>query len=321
MWPCRTRAGSCRRSRVDRRSGGWRRRAGADRAVPWHIDALVEVQTTGRVDPRELPPRPVTRIDEALCRDFIDLGLAAFSRETREVEDRDWPDRLSFGSRIADPGQLGLLLPDRAYHALSADVALGVEGARRGQVALILPRTRDPVPRAIAATGTADPEAWRKALEQAVAEACVELDAVLVRTTRSLRDLEAMGPGDLIGFDAADLAQVRLETSSGTVVAHGRLGQIGGQRALRMATGQPGAGAGPGSAPDLPTGIAAMPPLPPDDMAPPLPDPMAVAAPPPDPDMPPPDPADAPPPDFAPEAAPLDFTPQTAPLDPDALPP
>jgi flagellar motor switch protein FliM len=55
------------------------------------IDALVEVQTTGRVDARELPPRPVTRIDEALCRDFIDLSLAAFSRETERVEDRDWP--------------------------------------------------------------------------------------------------------------------------------------------------------------------------------------------------------------------------------------
>jgi flagellar motor switch protein FliM len=38
------------------------------------VDALVEVQTTGRVDPRNLPPRPVTRIDEALCRDFIDLS-------------------------------------------------------------------------------------------------------------------------------------------------------------------------------------------------------------------------------------------------------
>jgi hypothetical protein len=38
-------------------------------------------------------------------------------------------------------------------------------------VVLILPRTRDPVPRAIAATGTTDPEAWRKALEQAMAEA------------------------------------------------------------------------------------------------------------------------------------------------------
>ena len=49
---------------------------------PGLVDALVEVQTTGRVEAAELPPRPVTRIDEALARDFIDLALAAFARET-----------------------------------------------------------------------------------------------------------------------------------------------------------------------------------------------------------------------------------------------
>lgn len=43
------------------------------------VDALVEVQTTGRVEPAELPPRPVTRIDEALARDFVELALAALS--------------------------------------------------------------------------------------------------------------------------------------------------------------------------------------------------------------------------------------------------
>jgi flagellar motor switch protein FliM len=97
------------------------------------VDALVEVQTTGRVDPRELPPRPVTRIDEALCRDFIDLCLAAFSRETRGVEDRDWPERLSFGSRIADPGQLGLLLPEWTYHVLTAAMSRWARTARAGR--------------------------------------------------------------------------------------------------------------------------------------------------------------------------------------------
>jgi flagellar motor switch protein FliM len=151
--------------------------------------------------PGNCRPGPVTRIDEALCRDFIDLCLAAFSRETRGVEDRDWPERMSFGSRIADPGQLGLLLPDRTYHVLTAAFDAGRGRRAPGQAVLVLPRTRDPVPRAVAASGGMDPEDWRKALEAAMAEAPVDLDAVLVRTTRSLRDLEAMAPGDLIGFD------------------------------------------------------------------------------------------------------------------------
>jgi hypothetical protein len=177
------------------------------------VDALVEVQTTGRVDPRELPPRPVTRIDEALCRDFIDLCLAAFSRETREVEDRDWPERLSFGSRIADPGQLGLLLPDRDLSRAVGRMSRWARRARAGaggacSAAHAATRCRAPSP----PRARCDPEAWRKALEQAMAEARDRARRRLVRTTRSLRDLEAMGPGDLIGFDPADLASVRLET-------------------------------------------------------------------------------------------------------------
>jgi flagellar motor switch protein FliM len=294
------------------------------------VDALVEVQTTGRVDPRELPPRPVTRIDEALCRDFIDLCLAAFSRETRGVEDRDWPERMSFGSRIADPGQLGLLLPEWTYHVLTAAIALGEDGARRARVTLVLPRTRDPVPRAVAASGTMDPDTWRKALEEAMAEARIDLDAVLVRTTRSLRDLEALGPGDLIGFEPSDLASVRLETAAGKPVLRGRLGQIAGQRALRMTAGSGGLMPPVGAALDGPPGIAATRPSHLDALPGTLPGPAPMSmedtgtpiAP--DPGA-PPDPVHgagapaAPPHEFAPQTAPMDFAPQTASLDPDAL--
>ncbi|KPQ15730.1 MAG: flagellar motor switch protein FliM [Rhodobacteraceae bacterium HLUCCO18] len=275
------------------------------------VDALVEVQTTGRVDTRELPPRPVTRIDEALCRDFIDLCLAAFSRETQSMADCDWPQRLNFGSRIADRKQLGLLLPERVYHVMSADLALGQEGMRGGRATLILPRTRDPAPRAPAATGIA-PEAWRAALVAAMAGARLSLEATLVRTTRSLREVEALGPGDLIGFEASDLASVCLQTPEGKTVLRGRLGQIGGQRALRMT----------GGAADRVPPMAPQPASPGHDMQRPgrqvSPPPPAVAA---------PDPmgAAAPPPagcpdEVAPEAAPLPFAPQTVPIDPAAFP-
>ena len=282
------------------------------------LDALVEVQTTGRVDTRELPPRPVTRIDEALCRDFIDLCLAAFSRETQSVEDRDWPQRMNFGSRIADRRQLGLLLPERVYHVMSAELALGEEGVRGGRATLILPRTRDPVPRATAATGVA-PEAWRVALEAAMAEARLGLDAILIRTTRTLREVEALGPGDLIGFEASDLASVCLETPEGKTVLRGRLGQIGGQRALRMTEGA--AGAVPATVPATvpqPAALAHEPQRTGRDMsqetprAPPFaaPEPMVAAAP----------PTEGRPDDVAPDAASLEFAAQTVPIDPGAFP-
>jgi len=275
------------------------------------VDALVEVQTTGRVDTRELPPRPVTRIDEALCRDFIDLCLAAFSRETQSMADCDWPQRLNFGSRIADRKQLGLLLPERVYHVMSADLPLGQEGMRGGRATLILPRTRDPAPRAPAATGIA-PEAWRAALVAAMAEARLSLEATLVRTTRSLREVEALGPGDLIGFEASDLASVCLQTPEGKTVLRGRLGQIGGQRALRMTEG----------AADRVPPMAPQPASPGHDMQRPgrqvSPPPPAVAAPVPMGAAAPP--AAGCPDEVAPEAASLPFAPQTVPIDPAAFP-
>jgi Flagellar motor switch protein len=291
------------------------------------VDALVEVQTTGRVDMRELPPRPVTRIDEALCRDFIDLCLAAFSRETQAMEDRDWPQRLNFGSRIADRRQLGLLLPERVYHVMSADLALGVEGMRGGRATLILPRTRDPAPRAPAATGVA-PQAWRAALEAAMADARLNLDAILVRTTRSLREVEALAPGDLIGFDASDLASVCLQTPEGKTVLRGRLGQIGGQRALRMtegvAAGVPRMAPHPVALEHEPRGMGRVASQQPPACA--APEPMDAAAPPPA-DFPAevagPEPAPlgvALPEPAPPEPEPLGFAPQTVPIDPAAFP-
>jgi flagellar motor switch protein FliM len=200
------------------------------------IDALVEVQTTGRVDPRELPPRPVTRIDEALCRDFLDLCLAAFSREAAGVEDLDWPKRLSFGSRVDDRKQLNLLLPDRTYHMLDAAFDVGEGGPRQGQAVLILPRTRAPEAPPTARSGM-PAEDWRETLEAALSQAPVPLEAILFRTTKRLRDVEAMAPGDTIEFDRADLLGVALGTPSGKTVLRGRLGQIGGLRAIRATDG------------------------------------------------------------------------------------
>jgi hypothetical protein len=65
-------------------------------------------------------------------------------------------------------------------------------------------------------------------------EAELTLDAVLLRTRRSLYEVERLQPGDLIHFGPSELASVRLETPAGRHVATGRLGQIGGMRALRL---------------------------------------------------------------------------------------
>jgi flagellar motor switch protein FliM len=222
------------------------------------VDALIEVQTTGHVESGSLPPRPVTAIDEALCRDFIDLFLAAFARESRGVDGSDWPARLQFGSRVADRGQLNLLLPEGPHSLFTADVTLAADG-QRAQAVLVLPRA----PVVAARSGgvdrpVADP-AWTAQLHRVLRETPVTLDAVLLRTRRPLVELQALSEGDLIPFAVSDLQAVRLEDAAGRCVLKGRLGQIGGKRAVRLAAPSdagpvagPAAGAQAGAKPDAP---------------------------------------------------------------------
>ena len=200
---------------------------------PGLVDALIEVQTTGRVEAAELPPRPVTRIDEALTRDFIDLALAAFALEGQSITGRDWPARMTYGSRITARGQINLLLPDGDHTLLQAEI--GFDAApRRAHLVMALPR----VPPAVGGDKAGNPvppdPAWMAARARLLDELHLSLDVVLMRLHHPLAQVERLAVGDLIPFSRADLHAVALEDGQGRVLLHGRLGQIGGRRALRM---------------------------------------------------------------------------------------
>lgn len=222
------------------------------------VDALIEVQTTGRVDPVQGPDRPFTKIDIALTKDFIELLLSAFAAELDGVQGVDWPRRMSFGGPLADRRQLPLLMPDAAYHQFEVELSLG-EGAKTGKVLLIVPAGSGSAAAQQAARPALDP-AWQAAFRQTIVGAEVDLDVTLMRRVRSLAELERLAPGDLIPFEAADLANISLEDCNGRIVLRGRLGQQGGRRAVRLttgpATGSPGpsveAAPAPGPAPAPP---------------------------------------------------------------------
>lgn len=203
------------------------------------VDALIEVQATGHVEDTDLPPRVVTRIDEALCRDFLDLMFGAFAQETPEQVGRDWPDRMSYGSCIMDRSRLNLLLPDRGFHLLRASVTAG--GRKTGDLVMLLPA--DPAlarRRAVTAPeATTVPVDWSAQMLRALGAAPMTLDAVLMRVTLSLGEVEALGEGELVPFERSDLNAITLEGEGGHVFARGSLGQNAGRRAVRL--GQPGA--------------------------------------------------------------------------------
>ncbi|ABD55609.1 FliM/FliN family flagellar motor switch protein [Jannaschia sp. CCS1] len=224
------------------------------------VDALIEVQATGEVEKTNHPARKVTRIDEALCRDFLDLVLAAFAQETAGQAGRDWPDRMRYGSIITERAQLNLLMPERGYRVLRTSVTMG--GHKTGDLVLVLPS--DP---AIARRGGSveqpsapaeAPKGWGDRMLGAISTAPMALDAVLMRTIMPLGKVEDLAQGDLVPFDHNDLSAISLEDEIGHVFARGALGQVSGRRAVRFGDGE-GAQPAPAKPPSLVSGPAEAP--------------------------------------------------------------
>lgn len=199
------------------------------------VDALIEVQATGAVEKTNHPARKVTRIDEALCRDFLDLVLAAFAQETVAQPGRDWPERMRYGSIIAERAQLNLLMPERGYRVVQTSVTMG--GHKTGGVVLVLPCDPALVRRVApvdALPARVAPKDWNDRMLAALSTAPMALDAILMRTIMPLGKVENLVTGDLVPFDHKDLSEITLEDETGHVFARGALGQVAGRRAVRF---------------------------------------------------------------------------------------
>jgi flagellar motor switch protein FliM len=242
--------------------------AGQDRRAicaldPGAVDALIEVQTTGRVDKGPGLPRAPTRIDAALTRDFIGLFLSAFAGELADSAGVDWPLGLTNGTYLPDPRGLDLLLPDRPCHLFSATLDLG-GGAKAGRLLLAVPVTGA---EAAQPTGQSPAPEWGKPWHEIVLSAPAMLEAVLMRLTLPLARVEALQVGDILPFDRADLASVAVCDVRGRRLFTARLGRAGTRRAINLTAGD---------------GLRPMPdPKPPPDPAPPPQTTVPAAAPPP----------------------------------------
>lgn len=230
------------------------------------VDALIEVQTTGRVEEAQGPPRTVTRIDEALCADFIDLLFSALAHEGNGIEGRTWPERIRYASRVQDRSQINLLLPASGYHLLLANVSAA--GLKAGKLLVLLPTDPALVHRAPkgAEKTKQRPKNWEQEMLAALSSAPLALNAVLMRVFLPLSKVEALSDGDMIPFDRSDLSALSLEEDGGHVIARGKLGQAGGRRAVRLGEGDGSTAAGvaasqTGSFQAGPSPTAPMPPM------------------------------------------------------------
>lgn len=209
------------------------------------VTALIEVQALGRVTARPAERRRLTRSDAAICVDFVNALMAELATEMAEVEGFGTVQGYRYATHLDDSRPLMLMLEDRPYRSLSFDLRLGAGETRDGSILVALPQRSDARtgsdPRAAAgatatAPATASPAVAQSAatLAPAMAAAPVEVVGVLCRRTITLGELRALVPGKLLPLPRVTLAEARLETRDGQVLATGKLGEAEGCHALRL---------------------------------------------------------------------------------------
>lgn len=257
------------------------------------MTGVVEVQTIQQVTQMPVDEdRVLTQTDAAMMAPLLDGTLNRMADTLVEHPLHGQLTGFRFGAMIEDPRGASLLLDAAAYRAFRAEVDLAL-GRRRGVLTLFLPERRLKPGAGEAAPGPGPHE-------EELSRVPARLDAVLARVRLPLRRAEALKPGDLLSLPPDVLEKVEVTAGRGQLVARGRLGQLNGLRAVRLALPS-GAPARVGAAPaaerpmaenGAETGGART------DL-PALPDPVQVPA---DGDLP-----DLPPLDFEADAADFDF--------------
>ncbi|MFO6464009.1 FliM/FliN family flagellar motor switch protein [Jannaschia sp. KMU-145] len=233
---------------------------------PKMVDALIEVQTLGRVDGPGREPRRPTRIDAALAQPFTRAVLGQVDRILPADSEDPRPGKLRTDSFVAGPDPLPMLLTAPRMLRLEVGLTLG-GGQRSARIVLMLP-----LPEAPAAVGETLPAErdWAADLSEVVRAAPVRLEAVLPPLRISLATLTALEVGDVLPLPPTSLSELTLHGGASGVSIPGRhrtglgmalparLGQLNGARAVKLGD-LPGQRAEPAPpAPDL----AAPPPTP-----------------------------------------------------------
>lgn len=191
------------------------------------VSALIQQQTMGRVADRPPDPRDFTDTDALICAPFLEdcLRMAADIAET--PQDRACLAGIRFGARAGEARALCLALRASRYrvHAFTLDIA---EGRRQGELLLVLPEPPAAEGEARQTGPARDP--GQSPLMQVEAD----LTAVLARLRLPLDRLNALQVGDLLPVGRDRLDETSLVAPGGAVIARGRLGQMNGQRAVRL---------------------------------------------------------------------------------------
>ena len=189
-------------------------------------NALIELQTCGAVQPRVSPVRASTPVDLALTTPFVTEVLAQLEMVSSDVSVVQGAKGVKTGAIIRAARSLSMLLADGVYDVVTATFDLGHD--RMGRAMFAFPPVAKPKP--------ANPEkpSAKVTLSTAVLDAPTRLDAVLHRFKLPICDVEQFDVGQLIRLNGAAINHVELLGPDRSCVGIARLGQMSGQRAVRL---------------------------------------------------------------------------------------
>lgn len=200
--------------------------------------------------------RAPTRVDASLLRDVVDAILGQLHGPDGAAA-KGAASRWAYTGFLSDARLVKFALADARHVVTDAQIVLGADQVT-GRITLMLPPPRPDETR----TKTQDTATWRAGLSQAVLGAPLRLKGELAKLSLTLSQLRALKQGDDLRLPRSAIDQVRLVTNRGTTPWTGKLGQMNGDRAVRLDP----SGAGPaGHDADQPTAPGA---LPPGDQAP-----------------------------------------------------
>lgn len=194
------------------------------------IDGLIEQQLLGKVLPTERLKRPVTTIDAGLSEGFARTVLSRLTQAH--------VDQLAGFDPVGpqqDRASLRLSLGEGRYDIIQAAVDMG-PGIKTGRFEIWVPSLSQGIGQL--STSKINPD-----MIALLAECEVELGSKIEGCTTTARVLMEMDAGTVLKFPKTALGSVALTDCKGQVIARGRLGQLNGERALRMSELGPAFGA------------------------------------------------------------------------------
>lgn len=201
------------------------------------LAALIEIQTLGIVRSTPAEVRATTRTDLYMCETFINTVLQSVSEEAPPGDLKKMFQGFHLENAISDRRKMCFRLTEDRYSLFDLSLGLG-DGAKDARVLICLPAERC-APGQKPGGGAPDTASWSEQLHKTVAHGAVRCNMILHRKRMPLSEVTDLKIGDRVNIPLTAIATVEVTGCDGGQVATARLGQVDGQKAVRINAGAP----------------------------------------------------------------------------------